>query len=85
MSVAPAHLDEVTRTPAGHGEPAFVAGQRPAPANLVAQALCPDPPALRDYLARRLGALDAIRSLESAPVLRTVKAAGPLGPVRLRR
>jgi DNA-binding Lrp family transcriptional regulator len=84
MSVAPAHLDEVARTLAGHDELAFVAATT-GPANLVAQALCPDPPALHAYLTRRLGALEAIRTLESAPVLRTVKAAGPLGPGRFRR
>jgi hypothetical protein len=30
------------------------------------------------YLTHRLGALDAIRTMETAPVLRTVKAAGPI-------
>ncbi|WP_369249278.1 Lrp/AsnC family transcriptional regulator [Streptomyces sp. R41] len=80
MSVAPAHLDAVAHTLAGHDELAFVAATT-GPTNLVAQALCPDPAALHDYLTRRLGALDAIRTLETAPVLRTVKAAGPLaGP-----
>ncbi|MET8956887.1 AsnC family transcriptional regulator [Streptomyces sp. NPDC004533] len=86
MSVAPARLDEVAHTLAGHPELAFVAATT-GPTNLVAQALCPDPAALHAYLTRRLGALDGIRSLESAPVLRTVKAAGPLGPApaRVRR
>ncbi|WP_265566626.1 Lrp/AsnC ligand binding domain-containing protein [Streptomyces hygroscopicus] len=79
MSVAPAHLDEVARALADHDELAFVAATT-GTTNLVAQALCPDPSALHDYLTRRPGALDAIRTLESAPVLRTVKAAGPLGP-----
>ncbi|MFF4352646.1 AsnC family transcriptional regulator [Streptomyces sp. NPDC001530] len=80
MSVAPAHLDAVAHTLAGHDELAFVAATT-GPTNLVAQALCPNPAALHDYLTRRLGALDAIRTLETAPVLRTVKAAGPLaGP-----
>ncbi|WP_206789969.1 Lrp/AsnC family transcriptional regulator [Amycolatopsis sp. MtRt-6] len=74
MAVAPARLDRVARTLATHPELALVAATT-GPANLVAQALCPDAAALHRYLTQRLGALDAIRTLETAPVLRTVKAA----------
>ena len=74
MAVAPAHLDRVAKTLATHPELALVAATT-GPANLVAQALCPDAAALHRYLTHRLGALDAIRTLETAPVLRTVKAA----------
>lgn len=74
MAVAPAHLDRVAKTLAKHPEVAIVAATT-GPANLVAQALCPDAAALHHYLTHRLGALDAIRTLETAPVLRTVKAA----------
>ncbi len=74
MAVAPARLDRVARTLATHPELALVAATT-GPANLVAQALCPDAGALHHYLTHRLGALDAIRTLETAPVLRTVKAA----------
>ncbi|MEU4517189.1 AsnC family transcriptional regulator [Amycolatopsis sp. NPDC024027] len=74
MAVAPAQLDRVGRTLATHPELALVAATT-GPANLVAQALCPDAAALHHYLTHRLGALDAIRTLETAPVLRTVKAA----------
>lgn len=74
MSVAPAHLDEVGQELATHPELALVAATT-GPANLVAHALCPDAAALHRYLTRRLGALDAIRTLETAPVLRTIKAA----------
>ncbi|WP_086850930.1 Lrp/AsnC family transcriptional regulator [Amycolatopsis kentuckyensis] len=74
MAVAPAQLDRVARTLATHAELALVAATT-GPANLVAQALCPDAAALHHYLTHRLGALDAIRTLETAPVLRTVKAA----------
>ncbi|KIZ18419.1 Lrp/AsnC family transcriptional regulator [Streptomyces natalensis] len=77
MAVPPAHLDHVATTLAGHDELAFVAATT-GPTNLVAQALCPDPAALHRYLTHRLGALDAIRALETSPVLRTVKAAGPV-------
>ncbi|ADJ49832.1 Lrp/AsnC family transcriptional regulator [Amycolatopsis mediterranei S699] len=74
MAVAPAQLDRVARKLATHPELALVAATT-GPANLVAQALCPDAAALHHYLTHRLGALDAIRTLETAPVLRTVKAA----------
>ena len=50
------------------------------PTNLVAHALCPTRAALHHYLTHRLGALDPIRTLETAPVLRTLKAAGHLTP-----
>ncbi|MFJ5803105.1 hypothetical protein [Streptomyces decoyicus] len=50
---------------------------------MVAQALCTDPAALHHYLTHRLGAL---HTLETAPVLRTVKGAGPLAaPAAPRR
>ncbi|WP_433658936.1 Lrp/AsnC family transcriptional regulator [Nocardia sp. CA-128927] len=75
MSVAPAHLDRVATTLAGHNELAFVVATTGS-ANLVAQAMCPNPAALHRYLTDRLGNLDAIRTLETAPVLATVKAGG---------
>ncbi|MEV3967305.1 Lrp/AsnC family transcriptional regulator [Streptomyces sp. NPDC050698] len=77
MGVAPGHLDEVARTLARHPELAFVAAVT-GPHHLTALALCPDPAALHRYLTERLGTLKAIRTLESAPVLRIVKMAGPL-------
>lgn len=77
MSVPPAHLDRVATALAGHDELAYVAATT-GPTNLVADALCADPAALHRYLTHRLGALEEIRSLETAPVLRTVKATGPV-------
>ncbi|MFI7090980.1 hypothetical protein [Streptomyces lydicus] len=41
--------------------------------------------ALHRYLTRRLGGLRAIHTLETAPVLRTVKGAGPLAPAAAPR
>ncbi|HWN31985.1 MAG TPA: AsnC family transcriptional regulator [Pseudonocardia sp.] len=79
MAVEPAHLDKVGTALAGHPELAFVAATTGA-TNLVAHALCEDPAALHHYLTHRLASLPAIRALETAPVLRTVKAAGPLNP-----
>jgi DNA-binding Lrp family transcriptional regulator len=77
MSVSPPHLDQVATTLAQHDELAFVAATT-GPTNLVANALCPGPEALHQYLIHRLGALEAIRTLETAPVLRTVKATSPI-------
>jgi DNA-binding Lrp family transcriptional regulator len=77
MSVPPGQLAEVATILAGHGELAFVAATT-GPTNLVAHALCPDPAALHRYLTERLGSLAAIRTLETAPVLRTVKSASPV-------
>jgi DNA-binding Lrp family transcriptional regulator len=82
MAVAPAQLDRVATALAGHDELAFVAATTTGPTNLVAQAMCADPEALHRYLTERLGALDAIHALETAPVLATVKAAGRLRPIR---
>ncbi|MEU7140252.1 AsnC family transcriptional regulator [Nocardia sp. NPDC046473] len=75
MSVAPAHLDAVATTLAGHDELAFVVATTGS-ANLVAQAMCQSPAALHRYLTGRLGELAAIRTLETAPVLATIKAGG---------
>lgn len=64
MAVAPARLDEIATALARHTELAIVAATTGA-TNLVAHALCPDPAAL---------------TLETAPVLHTLKAAGPFSP-----
>lgn len=48
--------------------------------NLTAHALTPNPDALHHYLTRRLAAYPEITSLETAPVLRTVKSAAPFVP-----
>ncbi|WP_242903080.1 Lrp/AsnC family transcriptional regulator [Actinomadura terrae] len=85
MSVVPARLDEVATAVAGHEEMAVVATTT-GPTNLVAQALCAGYADLHRYLTRRLGPLEGIRSLETAPVLRTLKRSGPLpGPARAER
>ncbi|WP_433519865.1 Lrp/AsnC family transcriptional regulator [Nonomuraea sp. CA-143628] len=83
MSVQPGHLDRVATTLAGHRELALVAATT-GRTNLLANALCRSPADLHDYLTHRLGGLDAIHTLETAPVLHTVKAAGPLVPMGTR-
>ncbi|MGW7529922.1 Lrp/AsnC family transcriptional regulator [Streptomyces sp. NPDC054783] len=76
LSVRPADLEQVAVALAGHDELAFVAATT-GRTNLVAQALCRDPADLHRYLTRRLGALREIDTLETSPVLRTLKAASP--------
>ncbi|MFB7617100.1 Lrp/AsnC family transcriptional regulator [Kitasatospora sp. NPDC056181] len=76
MQVAPSRLDEVATTLAAHDELAVVAATTGS-TNLVAHALCRDAEALHHYLTRRV-ALDAITRIETAPVLRTFKAAATL-------
>ncbi|MFV2116976.1 Lrp/AsnC family transcriptional regulator [Streptomyces sp. Act-28] len=75
MAVAPAHLDHVATKLARHNELALVA-HTTGPTNLVAHALCRDTAAFYHYLTHALGAVRAIRTLETAPVLRTLKAVG---------
>jgi MFS family permease len=41
----------------------------------------PTPAALHDYLIHHLGTQDGINGIETAPVLRVVKSAGPLSPL----
>jgi DNA-binding Lrp family transcriptional regulator len=79
MSVAPARLDETAIALAEHPELAFVVATT-GTSNLVAQAMCPDTAALHHYLTRRLGTFDAIRTMETTPILTTVKATGRLTP-----
>lgn len=83
MSVAPSRLDHVATALAEHDELAFVAATT-GPTNLVAQAMCSDPEALHQYLTHRLGAFEAIHTLETAPVLATVKAVARQEPGRSR-
>ncbi|MEU9498796.1 Lrp/AsnC family transcriptional regulator [Streptomyces sp. NPDC048196] len=83
MTVAPARLEQVATALARHEELAFVAATT-GRTNVVAHALCPDPAALHHYLTHRLGGQRAIHALETAPVLRTVKAAGSLIPPSAR-
>jgi DNA-binding Lrp family transcriptional regulator len=79
MSVTPGQLHQVATLLATHHELAYVAATT-GPTNLVANALCNDPSDLHEYLAHRLGSLSAINTLETAPVLQTLKASGPVQP-----
>ncbi|NJP89318.1 AsnC family transcriptional regulator [Nonomuraea sp. FMUSA5-5] len=84
MSVRPSALLDVATTLAGHPEIAFAAVTT-GPANLLATALCRDSAALYRYLTERVSALDAVQTLETAPVLRTMKRTGALPPLSYGR
>lgn len=77
LAVPPARLAELGTTLAGHPEVAFAAATT-GPTNLVASVGCHDVDALYDYIATRLGTLDAISHIETAPVIHSVKRAGAL-------
>jgi DNA-binding Lrp family transcriptional regulator len=80
MSVRPAELATVGEALARHPEVSFAAATT-GPANLMAAVACRDDRALYRYLTERIGALDGVTHLETAPVIRTVKRAGaPLQP-----
>lgn len=78
LSVPPAHADAVALALSQHDELAFVAATT-GRTNLVAHALCASPDALHTYLTERVGAIEPITTLETTPVLRTVKSAAPGG------
>jgi DNA-binding Lrp family transcriptional regulator len=77
MSVRPADLASVGRALAGHVEITFAAATT-GPTNLMAGVVCRDDQALYHYLTERIGALKGVERLETAPVIRTVKRAGPV-------
>lgn len=82
MSVRPAELAAVGEALTRHAEVSFAAAITGA-ANLMAAVTCRDDQALYRYLTERIGALDGVGQLETAPVIRTVKRAGTaLGGVR---
>ncbi|MFF4696206.1 Lrp/AsnC family transcriptional regulator [Streptomyces chattanoogensis] len=72
MSVQPSQLANVAREMAAHAEVSFAA-MTTGPSNLVAAVNCRNPEDLCRYLTERVAALDAVRSLETAPVIRTLK------------
>lgn len=77
MSVAPAELTTAARALTEHDEVQFVAVST-GPTNLMASVVCRDTSQLYRYLSERVAAVDGIRTLDSAPVIRTVKRIGHL-------
>ncbi|WNV88949.1 Lrp/AsnC family transcriptional regulator [Umezawaea sp. Da 62-37] len=76
ISVPPAHLAETGAALTAHPEVAFCAATTGA-TNLLVSAVCRDSQDLYRYLTERVGALPHVRGVETAPVIRTVKRAGP--------
>lgn len=72
LTVAPADLAAVGETLASHPEVPFAAATT-GPTNLVASVACRDTGELYRYLTERIGALRAVRQVETAPRIRTLK------------
>jgi DNA-binding Lrp family transcriptional regulator len=79
MSVPPADLAAVGEAIARHPEVAFAAATT-GTTNLVAAVICKDTGDLYRYLTERIGALEAIRDVETVPVIHTVKRSGAAIP-----
>jgi DNA-binding Lrp family transcriptional regulator len=75
LSVEPSHLDEVGRAVAGHLEVPFAAATT-GPTNLVVTALFRDTEHLYQYLTGQLASLPGVRSVETTPIIRTLKRTG---------
>jgi DNA-binding Lrp family transcriptional regulator len=75
LSVEPARLDEAGRALARHPEVPFAAATT-GPANLVCTALFRDTDQLYEYLTGPLAGLPGVRSVETAPIIRTLKRTG---------
>ncbi|MFI0154719.1 Lrp/AsnC family transcriptional regulator [Streptomyces lydicus] len=78
MSVRPSGLLQVAQAMAEHPEVCFAA-LCTGPSNLVAAVNCRDAEDLCRYLTERVATLDAVRSVETAPVIRTLKRTGTAG------
>ncbi|MCG6497119.1 Lrp/AsnC family transcriptional regulator [Kitasatospora sp. A2-31] len=77
LTVHPGRLTAVAQAVADHPEVGFAAATT-GPTNLAAGLVCRDIEAFYDYLTDRLGGLEGVVTLESAPVVRSVKRAGLL-------
>src|SRR5689334_3686636 len=75
LSVEPARLEEAGRVLATHPEIPFAAATT-GPANLVASALFRDTLHLYEYLTGELAGLPGVTSVETAPIIRTLKRTG---------
>ncbi|MEV4313344.1 Lrp/AsnC family transcriptional regulator [Actinocrispum sp. NPDC049592] len=80
MTVRPRAVVAVAETLAGCAEVSFVAVTT-GPSNLIAAVACRDNADLYRFLTEKVSMLDAVLSMETAPVIRTVKRAGALLPV----
>ncbi|MGI5184211.1 Lrp/AsnC family transcriptional regulator [Dactylosporangium sp. CA-152071] len=77
LTVAPSALSATTRALATHPQIAYAAATT-GPANIAASVICRDLNELYEYIAGDIGSLDGVASVETAPVVRRVKAGGTL-------
>ncbi|MCE7005811.1 AsnC family transcriptional regulator [Kibdelosporangium philippinense] len=77
MSVAPSEIQRTGEILASHPEIVFVAAMT-GTANIGATACCRDVPAFYRYLTTKIASLPAIKHIETAPVIRTVKRGATL-------
>jgi DNA-binding Lrp family transcriptional regulator len=75
LSVEPSRLDATGRALAAHPEIPFAAATT-GPTNLVASALFRDTQHLYRYLTGELAALPGVSSVQTAPIIRTLKRTG---------
>jgi DNA-binding Lrp family transcriptional regulator len=75
LSVEPARLDEVGRALATHPEIPFAAATT-GPTNLLASTLFRDTRHLYEYLTGSLAGLPGVSSVQTAPIIRTLKRTG---------
>jgi DNA-binding Lrp family transcriptional regulator len=75
LSVEPSRLDETGRALAAHPEVPFAAATT-GPTNLVATALFRDTQHLYEYLTGELAALPGVSSVQTAPIISTLKRTG---------
>ena len=75
LSVEPARLDETGRALAAHREIPFVAATT-GPTNLLASAVFRDTRHLYEYLTGELAALPGLSSVQTAPIIGTLKRTG---------
>jgi DNA-binding Lrp family transcriptional regulator len=81
LTVLPSDLEAAGQALAGHPEVPFAAATT-GRTNVYATVASPDAAAFYRYLTTRVAALPGVQSVETAPVIRTVKAAGTHYPAR---
>jgi DNA-binding Lrp family transcriptional regulator len=77
LTVEPAHLDAAGRALAAHPEVPFAAATT-GPTNLAVSAVFRDTSQVYAYLTTRLTGIPGLRSVETAPIIGTVKKAGDI-------
>ena len=75
LSVEPARLAETGQAIASHPEVPFAAAST-GPTNLVVSALFRDTQHLYEYLTGELASLPGVSSVQTAPIIRTLKRTG---------